>query len=300
MQQPPDLQHHPLLLALQKAGLAAPEDFAPLSDRVRDRDDVYALKCARSGLIVLNRTDHINAEVYEDRGDLSYWGPAERAKLLQSTLMDDARRAQFIRPHVQGKSYLDIGTGLGGILDIVRPFCDEVHAVEPQAGARDILLKEGYATFKHINDVPRQHYDVVSLLHVYEHVPDQIEFLASVREVLKPGGFLVVEVPHARDALLSLYESPAFLNFTLWSQHLILHTRESLRRFAEQAAFSDIQVRGIQRYSLANHLHWLAKNKPGGHVVWDFLNDDALSGAYERRLDQLDMTDTLLATARVP
>lgn len=289
---------HPIFQKLRDLGIARPEDFNPISDRVRDRDDVFALRCAQSGIIVLNRTDHINDTVYAEREDLSYWGAGTREKLLQTTADDDKRRAAFIAPHIRGKNYLDIGTGLGGILDLARPLAANVQAVELQASARKLLGELGYTVFKDVRDAPEKSFDVISLFHVYEHIPDQIEFLVAVKKCLKPGGTLIVEVPHARDALITLYESTAFLNFTLWSQHLILHTRESLNRFLDAAAFCDTRIQGVQRYPLSNHLHWLAKAKPGGHQVWDMLNDPALTAAYEGHLSKLDMTDTLLAIAR--
>jgi 2-polyprenyl-3-methyl-5-hydroxy-6-metoxy-1,4-benzoquinol methylase len=292
-----DLMRNPIIRDLQALDLAQPQNFTPISARVRDRDDVFALRCSRSGIIVLNRTDHINDAVYAGRDDLSYWGEGEREKLLQSTAADDQRRAAFVRRHADGKQYLDIGTGLGGILDLVRTSCAGVHAVELQAGPRADLRKRGYAVYADISAAPARHFDVVSLFHVYEHIPDQIEFLTSAKRLLKPGGLLIVEVPHARDALITLYDSTAFLNFTLWSQHLILHTRDSLHRFMTASAFTDVRIEGIQRYPLSNHLYWLAKAKPGGHQVWDFLNDAALNAAYESRLAQRDLTDTLFATA---
>jgi len=289
---------HPILQKLSDLNIARAEDFTPISERVRDRDDVFALRCAHSGIIVLNRTDHIDDGVYADRDDLSYWGEGAREKLLQATAPDDQRRAAFLKNHVAGKNYLDIGTGLGGVLDLVHPICANVHAVELQASARELLGALGYTVYKDIDEAPEQYYDVISLFHVYEHIPNQVEFLMMVKRRLKPGGLLVVEVPHARDALITLYQNAAFLSFTLWSQHLILHTRQSLSGFLKASSFIDICVEGIQRYPLSNHLYWLAKAKPGGHQLWDLLNDEALTSAYQSRLSELDMTDTLLATAR--
>jgi hypothetical protein len=92
----------------------------------------------------------------------------------------------------------------------------------------------------------------------------------------------------------------AFRSFTLWSEHLILHTRESLRRFVEAAGFVDVRVSGHQRYPLANHLHWLKEGRPGGHVHWSMLRDDGLDAAYAAVLVRLDLTDTLIVDARRP
>jgi hypothetical protein len=55
-------------------------------------------------------------------------------------------------------------------------------------------------------------------------------------------------------------------------------------------------VKQIQRYSLANHLHWLAKGKPGGHEVWSFFDSKQLDKAYEQQLAQIGKCDTIMAS----
>ena len=95
------------------------------------------------------------------------------------------------------------------------------------------------------------------------HTP--IEFLKSFKNFLKPEGKLVIEVPHANDFLLKTMADEHFKNFTLWSQHLILHTRHSLERFLSASGYNKFIIQGKQRYSVANHLNWLALGKPGGH-----------------------------------
>ena len=76
-------------------------------------------------------------------------------------------------------------------------------------------------------------------------------------------GTLVVEVPHARDFLITQLQCESFTNFSLWSQHLVLHTRDSLQKLLSAAGFVDIHIIGVQRYGLANHLTWLSEGKPG-------------------------------------
>jgi len=49
----------------------------------------------------------------------------------------------------------------------------------------------------------------------------------------------------------------------------------------------------LQRYSIGNHLYWLAKGKPGGHKIWKDMESDALNIAYEEKLRELKMCDTI-------
>ena len=89
-----------------------------------------------------------------------------------------------------------------------------------------------------------------------------------------------------------------FKKFTFWSEHLILHTRASLKIFLELAHFNDIVIQGFQRYPLANTLYWLKTGKPGGHITWQFLCDKELDNSWSNKLKELNLTDTLIAIAK--
>lgn len=283
-----------LLIAL---GLSDAKSFEPFHPRVRDRDDVKALRCTRTGAIVLDRADHIDVTLYEQRSDLAYWGSETRQEKLAALYEDDARRAELIRARITGKKWLDVGTGLGGVLDYGKAFAEEIAAVEPQEGARKLLTDLGYQVFKGIEDAPDGHYDLITLFHVLEHTLDPVDILTTVRRKLAPGGSVVVEVPHAQDFLLSVLEVEAFRSFTLWSEHLILHTRITLDAVLAAAGFNQRVIEGFQRYPLANHLRWLAVGKPGGHIEWGHLRSVELDDAYSNMLARHDNTDTLIAWA---
>ena len=46
---------------------------------------------------------------------------------------------------------------------------------------------------------------------------------------------MIIEVPHARDFLIETFDINSFKDFTFWSEHLILHTKESLVAFAKES-----------------------------------------------------------------
>jgi len=271
--------------------------IGPFFPRVRDREDVSVLKCQKSGVIFLSRSDHRETSYYEDCADLKYWQVQDRKAGLMITAADDYRRSNQFRAMVSGKVWLDVGTGLGGILDLLKADALKTLAVEPQAGARKMLQDAGYTVFHDVQDVAENSIDVVTLFHVLEHFNDPLRILCDIRKVMKPEGKIIVEVPHANDALLSSYDNEAFKSFTFWSEHLILHTRRSLTVFLQEAGFHAITVSGFQRYPLANHLYWLAKGKPGGHTVWEHLRSVELEKAYADLLNRVDQSDTLIALA---
>ncbi|MEP1385357.1 MAG: class I SAM-dependent methyltransferase [Paraglaciecola sp.] len=291
--------NNPIQAQLSALGICDERSISQYYPRVRDRDDINVLKCQKSGVIFLSSSDHINLSHYEKQNDFSYWGALDRQAALQSCSEDNNRRAHQFKELVMNRKWVDIGTGAGGILDLLGKHAKTVCAVEPQADARKSLQEMGYNVFETIDNIPFDNIDTVTLFHVFEHFTAPLESLVAIRSKMTAGGKIVIEVPHANDFLLSKLNIESFKAFTFWSEHLILHTPNSLKTFLEKAGFKDINISGFQRYSLANHLYWLAKSKPGGHNEWHELRTPELDAAYSNMLAGINATDTLIAIASV-
>ena len=166
-------------------------------------------------------------------------------------------------------SWLDVGAGAGGFLHALRQQIDLRHsllAVEPQTAVRHALRREGWDAVSQLEQLDDDAVDFIGAWHVLEHVTDP----PGIFTIVSPRGSTRrqnLHRSHARDALLRHYQSAAFRDFTLWSEHLLLHTRASLRTFAEAAGLSVIDLHGIQRYPLANHLHWLSQANPAAKIT---------------------------------
>lgn len=285
---------HAQLCAL---GLSSPDSLVPLFPHVRDRKDIAVLRCERSGAFLLERSDHIQSVHYESKQGFVYWGSQSRRDAVRTCLEDNERRRTELSPLITNRTWLDVGTGSGAVLDALAPYANRVLAVEPQIAAREALASEGYEIYPRIADVPYSDLEVVTLFHVFEHFTQPLVELRAIRAKMKLGGTVVIEVPHARDFLLSTLDLDAFREFTFWSEHLILHTRVTLEAFIRAAGFTNIAIQGCQRYPLANHLYWLRHGKPKGHVIWNHLRDPRLDFAYAELLAKLDQSDSLIAFA---
>lgn len=289
-------------LPLFEHGLSSVAGLQMYYPRVRDRADLQVLRCPRSGVIMLDRSDHMGLVHYREQDGFAYWRVANRAEALARTRRDDLRRVEQFGHLLRGKRCLDVGAGTGGFLDAARSLARTIAGVEPQPGVRQVLRDAGHIMYPSCESVDQTGLDVATVFHVLEHMTEPVDALSQVRRRLRPGGIVIVEVPHARDLLLSHFDHAAFKAFTFWSEHLILHTRASLTLYLELAGFRDVSVTGHQRYPLANHLHWLLQNEPGGHERHPELSNEALDRAYANQLDTLDATDTLVAigVARAP
>jgi 2-polyprenyl-3-methyl-5-hydroxy-6-metoxy-1,4-benzoquinol methylase len=286
-------QTQDLLVSL---GVCDPSSIAEIHPRVRDRDDIAVLRCSKSGVIFLSRSDHVTQSWYADRQTLSDWSTGSREDAVAACRADDARHASQFGSLVRNRRWLEVGTGAGGILDLLAASAVRACAVEPQEGARRALEACGYQVYASIEEVGDARFDTVTMFHVLEHLPDPVAMLRQVAGRLAENGRVVIEVPHAKDFLIWT-GSDAFRAFTFWSEHMILHTRASLEAVCRAAGLDVLEISGCQRYPLANHLHWLAKGLPNGQHEWSFLVNEDLDRAYAATLAQLDMTDTLIAIA---
>lgn len=111
-------------------------------------------------------------------------------------------------------------------------------------------------------------FDLITAFHVFEHLKDPFATLKNLMNHLSEDGQIIIEVPNADDALLSLYECVSFAKFTYWSQHLFLFNENTMKDLVEQSDFKLNWIKQIQRYPISNHLYWLSKGLPGGFEKW--------------------------------
>lgn len=263
---------------------------------VRDRDDVAVLKCELSGVIFLDGGNHMAEKYYNEKSGTSYWNQTGRAEALLETKEDDDRRFSDFKHLVAGKKYCDVGCGLGGVLEKMSAVAGKVEGVELQSEIREYLNKIGFSVNDSIEKLTND-FEVISMFHVFEHIINPLNFLKELHSKLQVGGKIIIEVPHANDALIKTFNLDKFKAFTFWSEHLILHTRKSLETYLTAAGFKNIKVSGFQRYPISNHLYWLQSGKPGGQNVFTQFKNRDLEKTYANHLDAIDETDTIIAVA---
>ena len=136
----------------------------------------------------------MEAQVYERMAELdsSHWWFTARRDILESLIR------RVVRPP-QNARILEIGCGTGHNLAMLSKF-GSVDASELDDSARAIATKRfgsriESAALPDLSAFPEAHYDLVALLDVLEHVPDDASALTAIRTRLKPGGKLLVTVP---------------------------------------------------------------------------------------------------------
>ena len=262
---------------------------------VRNNSSVNVCKCSSCGLISLDDFSHITYEYYPEsnmRDD-----DPECASLqdwTDLTYKDDYRRYQSLLDDINGKTILDYGAGCGGFCKLAKETAKEVYAVELDKETKTIYNQLEIPHFINIDNIPQnKQFDIITAFHVFEHLKDPIDSLKQISSRLKPSGKIILEYPNADEALLTLYESEHFAKFSYWDCHLMLFNVETSRILVEKAGLKLTTIKGIQRYPISNHLYWLAKNLPGGHDIWNFLDTKLINAEYQKILADKDKTDTL-------
>jgi 2-polyprenyl-3-methyl-5-hydroxy-6-metoxy-1,4-benzoquinol methylase len=284
---------------LSAIGVADETNKEIFATGTRDRDDVTVYRDRLSGVIYIDGF-YGGDEVYEV-GDYRMVNLTASGARDYEIVRDAERRSSAYRRYVCGRDVVDFGCGDGAYLRSVQHETASASGVELQRDYVNALNEEGIPCRTSLDEFANGSIDTVVSFHVLEHLPQPLPILKDIRRVLKPGGVAIIEVPHAKDFLLDDLKNNAFKSFTLWSQHLVLHTRESLTRLLTFSGFENVTVEGVQRYPLSNHLTWLSSGKPGGHKSpLALIDTPELFSAYEAALNRVDGTDTLVAIARNP
>jgi SAM-dependent methyltransferase len=182
------------------------------------------------------------------------------------------KRVQTVFDWVQpqtGDLILDVPCGRGFYLNMLR------YATDATLVGADLdwdVLRKAYHNAAHLPDVtiqaasiyrlpyPANTFDAVILSEVLEHLDDDVAGLREAYRVLKPGGVVVITVPHANypfwwDPINKTLETLFNTHIQhgtfagLWANHHRLYTREQLHDAAQAAGFTVAEERSFTHYS---------------------------------------------------
>jgi len=157
--------------------------------------------------------------------DQDHWWFIARRRIL-ATLIE-----RVVKPHKKAR-VLEVGCGTGHNLKMLGKY-GALEACELDDCARALATKRlgreiKSARLPDLSMFERNRYDLVALLDVLEHVPDDVASLKAILKRLKPGGALILTVP---------------ANPWMWSAHDVAHhhfrrySRRELQRVICEAGF---------------------------------------------------------------
>lgn len=158
---------------------------------------------------------------------------------------------------------LDIGASTGILLEAFeRKYNSDITGVEPGEAYRAYAEEKGINMFDSLESLIMsrpEKFDLVSLIHVLEHLPDPVGTLQKIRkELLSENGVLLIEVPNF------------YVHDSYELAHLACYTPHTLEQAVNQAGFRLVSLHdhGIPRSILLNlYLTLIAKPLPEGVEV---------------------------------
>ncbi len=191
-------------LFLSACPLCERDDFQTVAERDRDRRPLRTVLCRSCGLVFTNPRPPPEevASFYEASYRLLYKhsrSPSARHvyRAGQVALERLDRLRPLLAPHSR---VLDLGSGAGELLYLLRAAGHAVSGIEPNLGYGDFAREDlglpvqagGYQTAQ----VQPGSQDMITVFHVLEHLEDPVAALRAMAFWLRSGGRLVVEVPN--------------------------------------------------------------------------------------------------------
>ncbi len=198
------------------------------------------LKCNKCGLIYKNQLPN-KQELEKKYSCYSCFGePDSREKHV---LISRVKKIEQYCPQ-RGK-LLDVGCGIGLLLEAAQEYAWDIRGIEPQEEAvvkisdtvRDKVILGTLTRGLFENNT----FDVVVFWSVLEHISTPLEILIIARDILRKGGLLVIQTPNASSISAAYFKG-------CWSQanetdHLCLWPKNTIVQQLTELGFSIREIR---------------------------------------------------------
>lgn len=220
-------------------------------DRLHDTEGMYSLlRCVNCGLLYLNprpKRQEIG-EYYPDEyvaykpTMLHEWFPLA-GRWLRKRAMD--RRCRHVLRFKSCGRLLDVGCATGLFLEQMRHNPQwQLFGLEPHVGAAACASErsavEVHAGMLEGAHYPDEHFDVVTLWDVFEHLHDPIGALREFNRILASDGLLIVSIPNVH-SLEARFFGPYWAGYDI-PRHLYGYPVPTLRRTLDRAGFEVADV----------------------------------------------------------
>lgn len=152
-------------------------------------------KCADCGLVNLDLTG-VSIHEHQEKYATSFVDPKDRKANRGAFATWGFLSKRGLRP---GR-FLDVGCGNGALLNCAREAGWSVHGLELSPFLAENVRRRLGIAVESVDflqsDLTQSDFDLVSLRHVLEHLPDSRGAMARIRSLLKPGGHALLEFPN--------------------------------------------------------------------------------------------------------
>ena len=153
------------------------------------------------------------------------------------------QKLKWIHKVSKGNNLLDIGAGTGDFLVTAKKKKWNVAGVEPNTQARKLALEKGIELKEDLTQFEDASFNVISMWHVLEHVPDLDSQLEKLFRLLKPNGVAVIAVPNFKS-----FDAKHYRKF--WAaydvpRHLWHFSQQGITELFKKHNFKKIQTKPL-------------------------------------------------------
>jgi len=189
------------------------ELFLETKDYFLTKENFKLVQCSSCSFVFTNPRppDDKLSKYYQSSDYLSHTARKRNMKDLAYQYLRSInirRKFKLIKQFSRGNNILDFGSGTGELLNYFKKKGWNVVGIEPNEDARKFSVnkyKIDVYDEKQLNKLKENSFDVITLWHVLEHVPDLNETLHKIKRALTGKGYLFVAVPNI--------ESPGFYKY---------------------------------------------------------------------------------------
>lgn len=134
--------------------------------------------------------------------------------------------------HPKKGSLLDVGAGTGDFLVTAKDQGWQTTGIEPNENAKKLAISKGISFQNSIESIEKEQFDVITMWHVLEHVPDVVHQIKELKRLLKPEGTIIIAVPNYKS-----FDAVYYKDF--WAaydvpRHLWHFSKESISKLADK------------------------------------------------------------------
>ena len=105
-------------------------------------------------------------------------------------------KKEMFKKTLTRKNILDIGAGTGDFLLYCKDDGFAITGVEPNKKARKQAQLKGISLDENLNGISKKKFEIITMWHVLEHVPNLTEYLEQLKLLLSEKGQLFIAVPN--------------------------------------------------------------------------------------------------------
>jgi 2-polyprenyl-3-methyl-5-hydroxy-6-metoxy-1,4-benzoquinol methylase len=91
---------------------------------------------------------------------------------------------------------LDIGAGVGDFLSVCKNDGWQTVGIEPSEKAKAIAIQKGVSFVNDLASLENNSFDIITMWHVLEHVPNLEEYISELKRLIKANGTIIIAVPN--------------------------------------------------------------------------------------------------------